>query len=167
MFRRFFIIAICLACTACGFHPVYGVNKYQSTGVETHLAATNIDTIPDFEGRFLRNLLIDRFHRQGAQGAQYILNIKPITESVRNLDITKTSDSTRAQLQLTTSMSLTDIDGKILMSQNLNAIVSYNILASEFSTRVSEKNAQENGLHELAEQIETRVSLYFKRASAP
>ena len=166
MLRNAFILLMCLTCTACGFHPVYGVNKYQAVGVEQFMAATDIANIPDREGQILRNHLIDRFHRGGTQDARYRMEISPIRESIRDLDITVTSDSTRAQLRLSATMVLRDLpSGDVLLNQPLNSIVSYNILASEFSTRISENNARENGLNDMADKIESRVSLYFKRVS--
>ena len=155
-----------LICSACGFHPVYGVNQYQAVGVENLMAATQIANIPDREGQVLRNHLVDRFHRDGAQAETYTLVISPIQENIRDLDITKTSDSTRAQLRLTSAMTLREAkSGDILLERPLTSIVSYNILASEFSTRISEDNARQNGLNDMADQIEALVSLHFKRAS--
>ena len=163
MVKYFVLSVLCLACGACGFQPVYGLNNAQAVGAQHYMAATNIANIRDREGQVLRNHLVDRFHRDGAGAAQYILSVRPINEIIRDLDITKTSDSTRAQLSLKTTMTLTDVkSGQVLLQHPLKSIVSYNILASEFSTRVSENNARANGLKTLADQIETRVSLYFQ-----
>ena len=157
---------LCLVCGACGFHPVYGVNQYQAVGVENHMAQTQIANIPDREGQILHNHLIDRFHKDGAQPAIYTLTLSPVREALQDLDITRTSDSTRSQLRLTSVMRLQDVtDGTILLERPLTSIVSYNILSSEFSTRISENNARQNGLNDMANQIETIVSLHFKRAS--
>ena len=74
------------------------------------MAATQLNNIPDREGQILRNHLIDRFHRNGIiQPYRYILDATPIEESIRDLDITKTSDSTRAQLRLKTTITLRDV----------------------------------------------------------
>ena len=55
----FLVLMLCFICGACGFQPVYGVNKHQATGVEQFMAATEIANIPDREGQILRNHLID------------------------------------------------------------------------------------------------------------
>lgn len=155
----------CLLLSACGFHPVYGVNKYTAVGVETKLENIEIGNIPDREGQFLRNALIDRFYRGGRPvNPAYSLSIDPIEESLTDLDITKTADATRGQLQLQTRMRLTrNSDSAELLQRTLRSTTSYNILSSEFATRVTEQNARENALSDLARQIELQIDLYFKR----
>lgn len=154
-----------LLLAACGFHPQYGVNKYTSHGAEEHLALVHIEGIPDREGQYLRNALIDRFYREGRPDkVAYILNVEDIREVREDLDITKDSDSTRGQLRLSTRMKLRKAtSGEILLDRNLRAITSYNILGSEFTNRVAEENARQNALDDLASQIELQIVLYLKR----
>jgi LPS-assembly lipoprotein len=161
-------LAAAATLSGCGFAPVYGkhaANQTPDIGIEDHLALIHINTIPDREGQILRNALIDLFHRNGAPAKPvYALTVAPIKETIIDLDITKTADATRGQLRLETSMTITDlITNKTLMTQNLKTISSYNILASEFSNRVSESSTRENALLDLARQIETKTTLYFKR----
>lgn len=150
---------------SCGFHPQYGVNKYTSHGAEEHLALVHIEGIPDREGQYLRNALIDRFYRDGRPDkVAYMLNVEDIKESLIDLDITKDSDSTRGQLRLSTRMKLHKAtSGELLLDRNLHAVTSYNILGSEFANRVAEQNARENALDDLAGQIELQIVLYLKR----
>lgn len=163
----FLYLATCiLQLSACGFHPVYGVNKYTSVGAEEKLEHIQIGNIPDREGQYLRNALMDRFYRHGRPAdTRYALNIKEIREGRIGLDITKDADATRGQLSLSTSMQLVDRQNdEVLLERKLQAISSYNILTSEFTNRVSEQNARENALDELARQAEQYLALYFKRA---
>ncbi len=159
------LYAAVLLLAACGFHPVYGVNKHTAVGVESKLALVDIASIPDREGQYLRNELIDKFYRTGRPlNAQYTLEVAPIIESLTDLDITKNSDATRGQLRLSTTMLLRDKQtAEILLSRNIYSITSYNVLNSEFSTRVSEDNTRRNALDDLARQIETQINLYLKR----
>jgi LPS-assembly lipoprotein len=159
-------IAALLILAACaGFHPVYGVNKYTHTGVEEKLALVDIGNIPDREGQYLRNALIDRFYRTTRPAnATYSLYIQPIRETLIDLDITKSSDATRGQLRLDTALVLSNAGtGEVLLERDLRTITSYNILASEFSTRVTEDSARTNALDDIARQVETQLTLYFKR----
>ena len=155
---------VLFALSACGFSPVYGTLG-QNQAVEQSFAHIQIDRIPDREGQFLKNALIDRLHRNGAdQDVRYRLSIDPVKEDLDDLDITKDSETTRGQLRLQTSMKLIDTrDQNVLLTRNLTAIASYNILDSEFSTRVSEDNTRLNALNDLARQIEQQLALYFKR----
>ncbi len=163
--NKFLTLFSILLLTACGFHPVYGVNKYTATGVEETLAQIEISNIPDRKGQILRNALIDRFYREGRPvNALYTLSIKPIQESTSKLDITKNDDATRGQLRLNTSISLKDNHtGETVLERSLQTIASYNILAGEFATRVSKDSTRLNAINDLARQIEQQVGLYFKR----
>ena len=150
--------------SACGFHPMYGKNKYTPVGAEETLGQVAIQNIPDFEGQYLRNLLIDRFYRAGRPAdPHYSLKIEALEESLSDLDITKDSDATRGQLKMRTHMILMDKNGQNLLKRDLQAITSYNILGSEFATRVTEDNARKNALADLARQIELQITLYLKR----
>lgn len=153
-----------LSVAACGFTPVYGTQS-EKAGVQAHLSDIKISNIPNREGQYLRNLLVDNFYRYGyPANPRFLLNIDPINESSADLDITKTADSTRAQLSLSTQIRLFEQGSdKELINRSLRAVTSYNILASEFATRVAEQNAREAALNDLARQIETRIALYFKR----
>ena len=168
MKKILFVTSACLCLSACGFEPIYGTRMQSNAGqesVQSQLAQVGIDGIPDREGQFLRNALIDRFYRNGRpQNIGYTLHINTISESTVDLDITKSSDATRAQLRLTTSMILKDETiGDIVLTRDLRSIASYNVLTSEFATRVSAQNTRENALHDLARQIELQISLYLKR----
>ncbi len=155
----------------CGFEPVYGVNRNMPVGVETSLANVEIGPISghereyDHEGQYLRNALIDRFYRSGRPASpHYRLDVSELQENLVELDVTKNADATRGQLRITTAIALVDLNtGEKLLSRRALAITSYNILASEFSTRVTEDNARTNALDDLARQIELQLSLYFRR----
>ena len=169
MKKLLFIASACFYLSACGFEPVYGtytknVREGQES-VQVQLAQVGIGQIPDREGQFLRNALIDRFYRDGRpQEVRYTLQIEPIDERTVDLDITKNSDATRAQLHLKIVMNLVDDNtGEAVLTRNLRSIASYNVLTSEFSTRVSAQNTRENALNDLARQIELQTSLYLRR----
>ncbi len=157
----YFIICI-LFLGSCGFTPIY---SDKNVNITSELANIEISNIPNYEGQYLRNALIDRFYLNARpSNAKYILDISPIEESTKNLDITKSANVTRTQLRLETSITLKDKQsGKVILSRDLSSISSYNILTSEFATRVSAKNMRENTLDDLARQIELQISLYLKR----
>lgn len=165
------LFTIGLAINGCGFTPVYGT-KSGGAGQKSVSSALNsvaINPVPDREGQYLRNALIDRFYVSGTPAdPAYELNIDPVQERRIELDITETADTTRAQLRLRTQITLTRLEegerrGRVVLSRDLTAITSYNVLSSQFTTRVSEENARDNGLEELARQIERQLSLYFTR----
>ncbi len=164
---KFFIaLTIIFLLSACGFSPMYGANSSKNnTAVKTELTNIDIAIIPDREGQYLRNALIDRFYVHGNPAApQFRLVVKEVDENVSNFDVTIDSEVTRRQLKLSTSMSLIDLDsGSIVLRRALQSITSYNVLESEFSTIVTEQSARDAALDDIARQIERSVVLYFKK----
>jgi len=144
---------------ACGFTPMYG--QKTSTGFNS----VEISNIPDRTGQYLRNELIDRFYSNGRPSdPRYTLSVVRLNESLSDLDITKTSNATRAQLRIDAVFVLKDnVSGQTVTQKSLRAVTSYNILSSQFTTRVSEQSARENALNDLAQQIETEVALYLNQ----
>lgn len=156
-----------LLLSGCGFHPMHGTAFQDEAGIafQQELTQIEISNIPDSSGQYLRNALIDRFYLDARpENPRYVLNISPIRESIIDLDITKTSDATRGQLRLNTEMNLVDQEsGEIVLTRKLGTVTSYNILTSEFATRVSEDNTRKNALDDLARQVELQIGLYLKR----
>jgi LPS-assembly lipoprotein len=162
---KYALFAIIFALSACGFEPVYGVNRNTAIGVEDKLAQIEIENIPDREGQFLRNALITNFYREGRPASPRLkLNVSAIQENNRELDITKNADATRGQLSMQATIVLSDsTSGEMLLQRRVQSTASYNILTSEFANRVSEQNTRENALTDLARQIEQHVVLYLKK----
>lgn len=159
-------LGLALLLNACGFQPIYGNISPQvgAQSTEDLLRSVDIEIIPNFEGQFLRNQLIDSMHNTGAAPSfQYVLKIGDISETKRDLDITKESNATIAQLRLATSLTLhRKSDNKIILKKSLWSTTSYNILESQFTTRISKDYARENGLKNIAQQVERQVSLALK-----
>jgi len=160
------IVVLLLCLCACGFTPMYG----SSTGTQNISAAYGLDTIdialiPDASGVYLRNALIDRFYQSGYPSSpRYRLVISTINETKRDLDITIESEATRKQILLTTTLSLIDLStDQTVLSRSLKAITSYNVLGTQFATRISEADAREAALTDLARQVETQIALYLNR----
>jgi LPS-assembly lipoprotein len=164
---RFISILLTLGLlSGCGFTPMYGsagtANRHQVQSVLNNIA---IENIPNREGQYLRNRLIDRFYTGGDPvNPAYTLVLSPVNESKYSLDITKDANATRAELRVGTTMVLRDrASGAALLTRDFVSSTSYNILASQFTTRVSEDNARLNAIDALARQAEQAVVLYFER----
>lgn len=150
---------------SCGFTPLYGAKSSHSQSQAARAGYdVDISVIPNREGQVLRNLLIDRLYQRGyPQNPRYYLLVAPLAETHQSLAIAKTSESTRGQLKIATRVELQDRStNRVLFVRDLSSIGSYNILVSEFATRVTEDNARQNALNDLARQIELNISLYFK-----
>lgn len=160
------ILAAFFMLSACGFQPIYGNlgTDVKTAAIETQLKQTEIDLIADREGQVLRNLLVDQMHNTGAiSPSLYKLSVGAIDETRKDLDLTKESDATIAQLRLKTSVRLIrKSDNKTLLDKVFWTTTSYNILESQFTTRVSRNDARENGLKEIAHQITQQSAIALK-----
>jgi len=155
-----------LSLTACGFTPMYGDNAgHAGVSAGAGLDHVEIAVIPDASGVYLRNALIDRFYQNGYPSIPtHLLTLSKIDELNRDLDITIESEATRKQIKLSTDLTLTDkASGAVVLSRHLTAVTSYNVVVTQFATRISENDARDAALNDLARQVETQVALYFKK----
>ncbi len=161
-----FIILTILSLTACGFTPLYADRNNANTSITQNLNNIAISPIPDRDGQALRNALIDRFYLKGSpRHPTMTLNISPLIESKTDLDVTENDEATRRQLRLSTTLTLKDENrADPLLTRSLYAIVSYNVLESQFTTRVAEQTSRDNAVADLARQIEQSLIIYFKSA---
>lgn len=150
---------------ACGFRPLYGSRQTGAAAVE--LSAIEIKPVSDRAGQQLHNLLLDRINPRGRPARpRYILIIR-LTQSVERLAVRKTAFSTRANMRLTADFELNPAGGgDQLVSGTSQAISSFNILNSEFATLTSEKDARSRATGQLAEDIRTRLAVFFTQRKA-
>lgn len=154
-----------LLLASCGFKPLYGTHAAQDENGHARLSDIEISNIPNREGVLLRNHLIDRFYQNGYPSApRYRLDVSSIHSQTRDLDVTIRSDATREQIRLTTMVTLYDMqtDRKIL-SRELSAVGSYNVLESQYTTYVSRGDVRDNLVRDLALQTERQVMLALER----
>lgn len=155
--------------TSCGFQPMYGKNtaREETASVTQSLNQIQLGNIPDREGQILRNLLVDRFYADGLPSdARYRLDVKNYHQSQRDLDITIRSDATRRQLRIRADMELLDLkSGKVVFKRQVSGTGSYNILDSQYTTRVSRMDVEKNIIRDLSIQIERQVVLYLNGIS--
>lgn len=177
MKKTFFIalISLGLSLTACGFEPMYGAHAPSASSAainaapEAALDRIDIAIIPDAEGVYLRNLLIDRFYQSGyPANPAYTLVVEKVGQGRTDLDITIESEATRRLLTLTTSMKLLDnVSKAIVLDRSFKVVNSYDVIGSQFSTRIAEQDAMEAALADIARQIELQITLFLNRGGAP
>ena len=148
---------------ACGFQPLYGTRAETATVLD-HFALIDIATIPGRNGQMLRNMLVERLQEEGSvQNPSYRLVIADLLEDPEELGIRQDATATRIRLDYTAQMHLIDAGSNTkLLSRTLRASAAYNVLDSQFTTRISKTDAQEKALRDLSSQITTQLSLHFK-----
>lgn len=160
-FLSVFLVLCSIFVVSCGFEPMYATKSFGGKNISSKLSQVAVANIPNRNGQFLRNLLYDRFYIDGKPAnPKYTLSVKEPEEIQRDLDITVGAEATRSQLEVFTTFQLTDVQsGKILLSDRVESIASFNIVANEYATRVSESATRENALRDIARQIEQKITL--------
>lgn len=145
---------------ACGFTPLYGP---QSGAAQ--LPAIEIANIPDREGQYLRNFLIDRLYKNGRPvDAPYILSVAPLNKKTTNMGIRKDATSTRGIMEMTTTVTLTDKSTeKIVLTRNVRSVGGYNQLDNQFASLISEQRLTDHAVEDIGNEIMTELGLYFSK----
>ncbi len=165
--------AALFALTGCGLTPVYGTyaNSAKNSAVAAQLDQVYIDSIPDRTGQKLRNTLMDRFYQTGRKNlidARYRLRVANPVESIYGLGIAKDATATRSQIRLYTTFTLTrvgDAEATPLITRKVESVSSFDTLASEYTTLVTEQDARDQVIKDMADQIATLLELYFTNPS--
>jgi Predicted secreted (periplasmic) protein len=153
---------VVLGTTACGFQPLYAGKGPDS--VTAKLEQVDIAVIPDRHGQELRNLLIDRFYKDGRPGNPRYQLVTSLTAVEQKLAIQKDATATRAQLVVNAPYRLVEAGtGKPLLSASARSYISYNVLEQQYAGLVTVDNAYERALLEISNEITSRVSAYLGR----
>lgn len=168
-FKALFAVAALMMLAACGFEPMYGTHSAQSEAATTALPNIEIANIPDRDGQYLRNLLMDRLYQHGHpdDAAPYILKFGTLSKNIVDLGIQKDATATRAQIQIAAHMDLVDKStGKAVLQRDFRTVGAYNLLDDQLATLVSQQNITESILQEMRDEAVTQLSLYFRRKAA-
>lgn len=155
--------AVVLLLAGCGFRPLYVPPEEDVSGEGVYafdlFESIAIANIPDREGQYFRNRLVQLLHPSGRSGtARYYLHVT-LNESTSNLAVQKSAVATRANLRLTAQFQLSGLAGEVgTESGQVKSISGFNIFQSEFQTLMAEKGARERALDDLAQQLRVRLA---------
>jgi LPS-assembly lipoprotein len=147
----------------CGFQPLHAQRADESS-VAMDLASVRIDPLRDRVGQQMHNFLRDRLNPRGQPvSPNYRLQVQ-LTERLSELGVRRDETATRANLRMDADFQLVDLNGeKAVFSGRSSSTTSYDILDNPFATTVSEGDARDRALRELADDIQTRLALYFTK----
>ena len=164
--RRLFISILVLApLAACGFEPLYGNRDAPGDAVFNDFHQIKIATIPERTGQMLRNELLDKLNYRGEPSQpRYELKVS-VKEERRDVLVRSDELATAADLTLTASYELVDrSNNAVLAKGSPRSINRYNVLASPYATIASAEDARRRASRQLAEDIRTRLAVYFTAA---
>lgn len=157
----FRVLIFCLALSACGFEPLHGAKTVQAS----QRPAIEVAGIPDRDGQYLRNRLIDLLNSSGRPSeALWQLKVSPLEKSIVSFGIRKDATATRAQIQMTAQMQLIEkATGRILLERPLKAVSAYNLLDNQLATITSQQNVTESMLQAMSDDAVMQLDLYLRR----
>lgn len=164
-FRAAALGLFCLLPAACGFQPMYAVpDSAAHKSVAANYADIEILNIPDRDGQYLRNALIDRLYVAGRPAsARYALEIAPLVTTATNQSVRKDATYTRSLMEISTVLRLRDRQsGEAVLERAQRALGSYNLLDNQFATLASRDSLNNRLLEELADSIQTALALHFR-----
>jgi LPS-assembly lipoprotein len=156
------IFIVCFFLSACGFQPLYSNTNTLAGGTSVHEKVW-IQSVSDIAGVKLRNALIDRFYHHGTpEDPTYILTLG-LRENVRNVIIERNDFASRAQLVLSADYTLRRRDTRVVVETGtLRSTSSYNILSSQYTTLVTQDEARDLAIQDLADKMTQRVAVLLR-----
>jgi LPS-assembly lipoprotein len=160
------LVLLCL--NACGFKPMYGQNSASGTDLAQIMANIEIGQIRNAAGRqerlsqLIENNLRDRISPLGANGStRYILKANYDVEE-RGYGIREDESVTLQNLRLSVGYALVDINSdEAIMDGTARAIVTYDLVQSDFSNKIARETSLARLSEEVANQIITRVGTFI------
>ncbi len=154
------LLAIAASTSSCGYKPLYG----ESGVIRKNLAEVRIKAIPNREGQVLRNALLDRINPNGQPGAAPFLLSVTYSESLSQLAIRRDETATRANLRISSNFKLAETaSGVTVFRGRSRRTASYNIVQSDYANVIARRTAQRRAALLVADDIATRLALYFNR----
>ena len=165
MRRALAILMLSLSVAGCGFKPMYGDNATAaSPAVMDRMGTIDIRPIPDRLGQVVRNELIDAITPQGPSGAAvYELALK-VGEEREDVAIRQNASATRANYRMSARFELREIaTDKVVLTGTTWAETAFDIVQQDYPTVIAQQDSQRKLAAELAEEIKTRIAVFFDK----
>lgn len=157
---------------ACGFTPVYGEHSLAAQagrGAQDSFGDVAIGNIPNREGQYLRNALIDRLYAQKTPSAapRYFLAVDSLTIVDEGVGLQKDATTTRGQIDVTAKIRLHDRHSgdAVVLERSMLATAGYNRLDNLYASEVSQRATIDRLVEEMSDSITQELALYFNRAT--
>lgn len=165
MRRALLILMLSLGLPGCGFKPMYGVDATSSSpGAVDKMAAIDIRPIPDRLGQVVRNELVDAITPRGKpEQPVYELGLT-VGEEREDVGIRQNAAATRANYRMSAKFELRDIaTDTVILTGTTWAETAFDIVQQDYPTVIAQQDAQKRLAVELAEEIRTRIAVFFDK----
>ena len=143
----------------CGFQPIYATPENRNAALNQQIAIGNIQA-PETVKDMVVDELSGRLVLKDGQRPRYDLNVL-VRERAERLAVQIDATVTRYNYRLQAEYFLIDVNSGKRRRGRVEAVTSYNIVTSIYSTLFAEKAAQEKAARLLAEEIERDLLLKF------
>jgi len=151
-----FLIAMLFAVSGCGFTPMYGAKTQDALA-----AGIRIDAPRDSTGQKFQQELEDKINPMGVPpNPEYALKVT-LTSASSAIGVARDGTISRYNIVLSSHYQLVRLkENKIVQTDEIQHVASFNNQPNQyFSTYISEKDAIERGIGELAELYRQRMAL--------
>ena len=146
-----------LSLTACGFEPIYGVDK----PANKIMGKIDVEVSNGRNAFELRDRLIERLGVLESDPT-YLLKYRSSIQS-KNLTISKDNDVTRYTLQGETNFDLVDLTSKkVIYTNTIVSNTAYSATAGTYPTAVAERDANVRLSRDMADKIVTLLLITAK-----
>ena len=154
---------VLLTLAGCGFRPLY-FERAEMPEVTAELALIDIRPIAERVGQEVRNNLLDLVTPLGEPArARYILTVD-LVESRQGLALQRDATVTRYNLTVNAEFHLLDAATRAeVNSGSVRSTAAFNVLRADFANVIAERDAEERAARVVAEEIATRLSVFFAR----
>ena len=162
--KRFLLLALALAASACTLRPLYSGG---GTGeVAQALQSVQVAPIPGRAGWLVRTALEDRLGEGRGDRPLYRLEVE-LDDRITGFGIRADDSVTRERRTLRARYRLVDAArGTVLLDATAGSDAGVDVVSSEYATVAAEQTALERLSVELADQIVTRIALFASRRGA-
>ncbi len=163
-FSHVLLIFSLLSISACGFKPIYATPEGASAPINKQIALGSV-TAPEEVHLFISDALRDRITLREGEKPKYALSVGA-TENAQRLAVQIDATVTRYNYRLSARYFLRDLETQKVIQGRAQAITSYNIVSSQYSTLFAERAAREKAARLLAEEIERDILLRLSDPNA-
>ena len=154
---RIALIISLLMVSACGFKPIYATPEGATAPINKQIALGSV-TAPEEVHLFISDALRERIILREGEKPKYALSVGA-TENAQRLAVQIDATVTRYNYRLIARYYLRDLETQKVIQGRAQAITSYNIVSSQYSTLFAERAAREKAARLLAEEIERDIIL--------
>ncbi len=165
-------VLLLLTVSACGFNSLYGDNSPldDNPSVVAMLSEVEVGDVVQAPGnepdrrltQSVRNSLLDRLDATGPGIPRYRLDV--IVDLVsEGVGFRRDEAVTRVDVRLNADYTLTELGtGNVIYADGARAFNAYDVVRSDFATLAAQEDSERRIIPEVADQIMTRLGLYFK-----